>query len=449
MRFRALDAAAALGARLLGGDVDVAGVSFDTRSLRPGQLFVPIVAERDGHDFIPAARAGGASLVLTARSDAPGVADGPAILVDDTLTALMALGRWARDRWGHRDGGTTVIGITGSVGKTSTKDLAAVALGASARVWSNERSFNNDFGLPSTILNAPDDTEVMVLEMGMRGFGEIARLAAIGRPRLGVVTRVAEAHGGLVGGIDGVARAKAELIEALPADGVAILNGDDVRVRAMASRTVAAHLSYGEGPGVDVRADDVALDHLARARFRVSSPWGSAAVALGVSGRHMVPNALAALACAGALGHDLETAAAALSAASLSANRMDVRRLAGGGLLVDDCYNANPTSMRAALDALVALPAGRHVAVLGVMAEISEPEREHRAIAEYATERGVELIAIGTPLYGVAPCDGVDDAVARVGSLAGGGAALVKASRAAGLERVVAALVAAAGGLGA
>ena len=436
MRFSAQQAAEALGAALVGPDVDLCGVGFDSRVIRADQLFVPLIAERNGHDFIAAAVSTGVTAYLTAEPDRP-MQTGTAIVVDDTLEALLRLGRWARDRWGAEQPGATVIGVTGSVGKTSTKDLAACAL-SSARTWVNERSFNNDQGRPTTILNAPDDTQVMVLEMGMRGFGEIARLAAIGRPNIGVVTRVAEAHSERVGGIDGVARAKAELVEALPSSGWAILNGDDHRVRQMANRTNAGVLTYGETDGCDLRIDDIVLDELARASFTVRSSWGRHRISLGVSGAHMVGNATAAFCCAGVLGLDLDRAAADLASARLSAMRMDIRRLPSGAVILDDTYNANPTSMRAALDALVAIPAVRRVAVLGVMAEISDPVAEHLAVADYAGERGITILAFGTEAYGVPSSD---DPVATLGDLVDGDAVLVKASRAAGLEQISLALI--------
>jgi UDP-N-acetylmuramoyl-tripeptide--D-alanyl-D-alanine ligase len=291
MRFGALDAAQAAGGRLVGPDVAIDGVSFDSRSLQPGQLFVPLVAERDGHDFIPMALERGAAAYLTARPSTDSASAGSAIEVADTLQALMAL---AADR--VRRSPAKVIGVTGSVGKTSTKDLAWAALDASRRTWANERSFNNDQGLPTTVLNAPDDTEVLVLEMGMRGFGEISRLCGIAPPSIGVVTRVAEAHSDRVGGIDGVARAKAELVEALPATGIAVLNADDHRVRAMAARCAGSVLLFGEAADADVRIDGIELDDLARASFDAHTPWGTHRVRLGVSGRHMAMNAAAALA---------------------------------------------------------------------------------------------------------------------------------------------------------
>jgi UDP-N-acetylmuramoyl-tripeptide--D-alanyl-D-alanine ligase len=354
--------------------------------------------------------------------------------VHDTLHALMQLASAQRARFGG-----TVIGITGSVGKTSTKDFAWAALAASRPTWANERSFNNDQGLPTTILNAPADTELMVLEMGMRGFGEVARLCGIARPTVGVVTRVAEAHSDRLGGIDGVAQAKAELPAALPPNGTAILNGDDPRVRAMASTTEAEVLLYGEAADAHVRVVDIDLDELARPSFTAVTPWGEVRVRLGVHGMHMASNAAAALACVGVVGADLSAAADALADVGLTAMRMEVLHTRSGGLLLNDSYNANPTSMRAALDALTALPAVRLVAVLGVMAEISDPVAEHLAVAAYAHERGIEVLAVGTQLYGVPP---VDDAVAALGSIAGGEAVLVKGSRVVGLERVAHALAA-------
>jgi UDP-N-acetylmuramoyl-tripeptide--D-alanyl-D-alanine ligase len=435
MRFRAFEAAAALGATVVGPDVEIDGVSFDSRAVAAGQLFAPIVAERDGHTFLPDALARGAVAYLTAQRPIGGTA----IVVDDTLDALMRLAAWGRERWGAGDPMRRVVGITGSVGKTSTKDLAAAAITASARTWANERSFNNDQGLPTTILNAPDTTDVMILEMGMRGFGEISRLCSIGRPDLGIVTRVANAHTERVGDLAGVARAKGELIEALPLGGVAILNGDDQRVRAMAGRAPGRAVLYGTMPDCEVHIGEVVLDPMARPAFRLGTPWGSFDVRLAASGAHMAENAAAALSCVGVLGLDVAAGVDALRTASITPMRMEVRRLASGAVLVDDSYNANPVSMRAALDALAAVPATRRVAVLGVMAELADPSGDHREIAAYAKARGIDVIAVGTDLYGTAP---VPDPLDALWSLSGGDAVLVKASRAAQLDRVAAALVA-------
>ena len=429
MRFRASDVAAATGGRLVGPDVDIEGAGFDTRTLRSGQLFVPLVAERDGHEFIDDARAAGAAAYLTSRP----AGEGTAIEVSDTLRALMDL---ATDR--RRSFAGTVIGITGSVGKTSTKDMAWAALAASRRTTANERSFNNEQGLPTTILNTPEDTEVMVVEMGMRGFGEIEALCRIATPHIGVVTRVAEAHSDRVGGIDGVAKAKSELIVALPSNGIAILNADDHRVRAMRDLTDAASLLFGEAGDADVCVRGLSLDDLARPSFTVGTPWGNVDVRLSISGRHMAINAAAALACVGAVGGDIAAGAAALSGVSLTTMRMQVERSPSGAIILNDSYNANPTSMRAAIDALVDLPAKRRVAILAVMAEISDAAEEHRAIAEYAAIRDIELIAVGTDLYGTQPSA---DPLAALGSLTGDDAVLVKGSRVAGLERLAALLI--------
>lgn len=431
MRFRAVDVASATGGQLHGPDIDIDGVSFDSRSLQPGQLFVPIVADRDGHEFIPAALARGAAAYLTA--DYRSELGGTAIEVADTVRALMALAAARR-----ADFSGTVIGITGSVGKTSTKDLAWAALAASRVTWANERSFNNEQGLPTAILNMPSGTELLVLEMGMRALGEITDLCRIAQPKIGVVTIVAEAHGDRVGGIDGVARAKSELIAALPADGVAILNADDRRTKAMSSISAAPVLLFGESKGSDVRIGALSVDNLARASFQLDTPWGNCEVHLGVSGRHMAHNAAAALACVGATGGDLVAAASALTTAGLSSMRMEVVYTQSGALILNDAYNANPTSMRAALETLAQLPASRHVAVLGLMAEITDAAAEHRAVLRHAEALGIEVIAFGTDLYGIVP---VDDPIVALGSLARGVAVLVKASRVVGLERLVAGLV--------
>ena len=426
MRIRASEAAAGIGGRLVGPDIEFEGASFDSRTTKPGQLFVPIVAERNGHEFIGAARERGAIAHLTSEPDAFR-RDGTAIEVADTAQALLALAQWARQGLDAR-----VIGITGSVGKTSAKDLTAAACGAGLRTTANERSFNNEQGLPVTILNAPDDTDVLILEMGMRGFGHINQLCEIARPDVGVVTVVGHAHTELVGGLDGVARAKGELVESLPASGVAVLNADDQRVAAMRTRTGADVLTYGLRG--DVRVSAVELDGFARAGFRVDTPWGSGRTQLAVPGVHMVTNAAAAIAGAGVVGVDLDDALEALSRATISGMRMELLTAPSGATIVNDAYNANPTSMRAALDSLAAMEAGRRVAVLGLMGEIDDPAPAHREIAAHAIALGLELVAVRTDLYGV---EAIDDVTAELGPLVPGDVVLVKASRSAGLERIV------------
>lgn len=435
MRFAARDLVAGLGssARLVGDDVGIERVSFDSRQVRAGDLFVPIVAERDGHDFVADAVGNGAVAYLSSRGRVSGVV-ATCIEVADTSAALIDAARWAR---GLFPAGTVAVGITGSVGKTSTKDLVAAAVGSARRVTANVKSFNNEQGLPVTILNAPLDTEVLVLEMGMRGFGQIDALCRIARPSIGVVTRVGEAHTSLVGGLDGVARAKGELVEALPTHGVAVLNADDDRVSAMRSRTTARVITYGESARSDVRITDLVLDHFGRPRFTVHVDADSVEVGLAIPGRHMAGNAAAAMAVGSILGVSLGAMAAALGEARLSDHRLAAVRTRGGADLLDDSYNANPTSVAAALDVLAAMKAERRVAVLGIMAELDDPPSSHAAIARYAADLGIEVVAVGTDLYGVDPCT-LDRAATIVGSAGTGTAILVKGSRVAGLERLVA-----------
>ncbi len=428
VRILASQVAEATGGYLVGPDVVVDGASFDSRSTTSGQLFVPIVAERNGHEFIEAALQAGAAAYVTSEPSR----GGSAIVVDDTSDALMALAASARRRLA-----IPVIGVTGSVGKTSTKDLIAAALGATRRITASVRSFNNEQGLPVTILGAPDDTEALVVEMGMRGFGEIRRLCAVASPTIGIVTAVADAHTERVGGIEGVARAKRELVEALPASGVAVLNADDHRVVAMAAHTAAAVVTYGVTG--DVRVSRLALDDLARPRFTIESPWGRGIVQLAVSGEHMAFNAAAALATVGIVEGTIDAAIDALATAQVSGMRMEVRRADSGAVIVNDAYNANPDSMRAALRALSQIGTGRRFAVLGVMAELDDPAAGHREVAEFAANLGITVIAVGTDYYGVTS---VGDPIEVLGEIGVGDAVLVKASRVAGLERIVTALLA-------
>lgn len=438
MRWRASDLARALAehgpCRVIGPDVEIDGASFDSRDLVPGQMFVALKAERDGHDFVPGAVEAGATACLVSRPLTDAITSRVTqIVVPDTAAALMDAARWARGRF---PAGTMAIGITGSVGKTSTKDLVAAAVSASRRTVANVRSYNNEQGLPVTILNAPIDTEVLVLEMGMRGFGQIDMLCRIARPAIGIVTRVGEAHTSMVGGLDGVARAKGELVEALPSFGAAILNADDERVLGMRSRTDARVLTYGESEVADVRIDALRIGDDGAARFIARTPSGSIDVALSVPGRHMASNAAAAVAAGVVLGIPLESVATGLATATTSPHRMRILRTRSGATILDDSYNANPTSMRAALETLARLSGRRRFAVVGVMAELDDPARSHREIAREASDLGVELVAVDTDLYGVDPID-LETAIARVAALGERDVVLVKGSRVAGLDRLV------------
>ena len=428
MRFLTSELAARLDGGQVGSDVTVTGASIDSRTVLPGQLYVPIVGARDGHAFISAALEKGAAAYLTTQEPIGATA----IVVHDTAVSLLGLGVLARERM---EAG--VIGITGSVGKTTTKDLLRACLASRYRVAASERSFNNELGLPLTLLNAPDDVEWVVLEMGARGPGHIARLTDVGRPDVGVVTSVAMAHVEFFGDLEGVARAKSELVASLPASGVAVLNFDDPLVARMAAVSPCPVLSYGLGDA-DVRAEAVVLDEDLRPRFRLATPWGAGEVGLALHGMQQVPNALAAAAAALWCGVPLEGVVAALATATGSPLRMEVRRVAGGPVLVVDCYNANPASTEAALRSLAALPGGRKLALLGLMAELgTETVSEHRRAAELAGELGIEVVGFQTDLYGPARVAGPDDAVALLLSLRPGDAALVKGSRVARLEEVI------------
>jgi UDP-N-acetylmuramoyl-tripeptide--D-alanyl-D-alanine ligase len=417
-----------LGAELVGPDVRLDGASIDSRTIRPGQLYVPIVAERDGHDFIAAARQAGAPAYLTAREPAGGTA----IRVADTAAALLGLAEFARARVGG------AIAVTGSVGKTTTKDLLAGCLATTYRTGASERSFNNELGLPLTLLNAPEDARWVVVEMGVRRIGDIERLAAVARPDVGIVTRVDMAHVEFLGDLDGVARAKSELVAALAPSGLAVLNANDARVRAMAALSAAPVLRYGTAADADVRADDVTLDAELRPRFRLSSPWGEADVRLALHGGHQVANALAAASAALWCGVPVDAVAAALGEGRGSPWRMEVRHSPGGPVLVVDCFNAIPASTEAAVRSLAALPGERKLALLGVMAELGErSEAEHRRIARAAEGLGIEVVGYETRLYGEASVTGVEEAVAVLRTMGPRDAVLVKGSRVARLEDVV------------
>jgi UDP-N-acetylmuramoyl-tripeptide--D-alanyl-D-alanine ligase len=445
VRFTTSELADRLGGTLIGPDVTVDGASIDSRSLVAGQLFVPIVAARDGHGFIGAAVDAGAAAYLTTEPVAEERAS--AVVVADTAASLLELGRVARDRIGDAGGG--VIGITGSVGKTTTKDLLRACLAAAFPTAASERSYNNELGVPLTLLNTADDVRWVVLEMGARGIGHIAQLAEVARPDVGIVTSVAMAHVEYLGDLDGVARAKSELVAALPDSGVAVLNFDDPRVAAMGSQCGCPVVGYSvAGVGeAEVRAEDVMLDEDLRPRFRLVTPSRVGDVRLSLAGAQQVSNALAAAAAALWCGVGFDEVVAALGSVEAPALRMEVRRApgpgdggggGGGPALIVDCYNANPASTEAALRALASLAADRRVALLGLMAELGAVTAgEHRRLAALAEELGIEVVGYETDLYGEARVDGVDAAVALLRGVGPGDAVLVKGSRVARLEDVV------------
>ncbi|MEW9548910.1 UDP-N-acetylmuramoyl-tripeptide--D-alanyl-D-alanine ligase [Nonomuraea sp. NPDC050783] len=368
-----------------------APAAVDSREVAPGGLFVATAGARvDGHDYASAAVAGGAVAVLATRP--VGV---PALVTDDVQRALGLLA-------GHLLGriGPTVIGLTGSVGKTTTKDLLAQVLERHAATIATDRSFNNELGLPLTVLRADAGTRYLVLEMGAGRKGDLTYLTGIAPPHAGLVLNVGTAHLERMGsGLADVAEAKGELVEALPVDGFALLNADDPYVLGMAGRTRAEVLLYGRSPRARVRAEDVRLDGRARASFVLVTPAGRARVELDLVGEHQVGNALGAAAAATALGLGAEEIAAGLTAARRrSGGRLEIVERPDGVTVVDDAYNANPESMRAGLRAVRALAGDRRtVAVLGGMGQQADASRaRHAEIGRLVADLRFDvLIAVG------------------------------------------------------
>ena len=364
----------------------------DSREAGPGSLYIARVGEHaDGHQFIPAAAKGGAVAALTTRA-----VDGlPAVVVEDEQEAFVALSRHLVD---SREA-LTVIGITGSSGKTSTKDLLGAVLGTDGETVAPVGSYNSEVGVPLTVCRITPTTAHLVVEMGARGVGHIEYLTRIAPPRIGIVLNVGHAHVGEFGSVETIALAKSELPASLPEDGVAVLNADDPLVAAMAGRTRARVLLVGESEEAHVRATDVILDEAGRPSFTVTAPFGTARVTLGLVGRHHVGNALATIAAAHAAGMDLGTIAPALAEARpLSRWRMEVSTRADGVVVVNDAYNANPDSMSAALRSVAAMTTtGRRWAVLGAMLELGDDSDvlHAQAGAEVADLGFDELLVVG------------------------------------------------------
>lgn len=435
------------GGRVVGQDVVVASVSPDSRTVGEGSLFIALKGERaDGHGFVDAAIEAGAIAALTER-EMPGA---PQVVVADVLAALQALA--AEER---RSSGVTVVAVTGSAGKTLTKDLITGAIGSDRVVHAASGSFNNELGLPLTLLGATLQTDVIVTEMGSRGLGHVEELCAIAAPDIGVVTNVGLAHVGVFGTPDNIAAGKAELVANLAETGAAILNDDDPVVRGFDRHTRARVIRYGLGTKADVRATDVELGIDGRASFLAEAGGQQARVTMALPGEHMVGNALAALAVAHDLGIPLESAASGLEAAVTSGWRMDVTETASGVTVINDAYNANPASMAAALKTARWIARDRRlIAVLGAMRELGDHSFvEHEKVGELAARLGVEeLVTVGEeamPIARAAVREGVepgqvrsvadvDEAQAELSAMVRpGDVVLLKASRAIGLESLV------------
>jgi len=445
---------AAVGGRLQGpaSPSSITGASVDSRRVTPGSIYVALRGERvDGHAFVvDALRAGAAAALVERPVELPDGLVAPQVVVADALNALQELAAWWRSRHAVR-----VVGITGSTGKTIAKEITADVLSRAMRTLRNEGNLNSETGLPMTLLRLEPSHEAAVLEMSMYTVGEIARLAEIARPEIGVVLAVHPAHLERAGSIERIARAKAELPAALPHDGLAVLNADDPRVAAMRDATAAEVRTFGLSPAADVRADEIVSRGLAGTEFTVRAPWGERRVRSATPGRHLVPHALAAIAVGERLGIGLTEASEALAAGSHADHRMSIVEAASGATLVDDTYNASPVSVGGALDFLAEtpVPAGRRrIAVLGDMLELGpDEERLHREIGNRAAASADAIVAVGP--RGAWIADAAEEAGARVARADDaleaaavlerevapgvGDLVLLKASRGIGLDRAV------------
>ncbi|HVE98386.1 MAG TPA: UDP-N-acetylmuramoyl-tripeptide--D-alanyl-D-alanine ligase [Mycobacteriales bacterium] len=455
-----LDVATAVGGVAV-GDVDLVvrgPVLVDSRSASPGALFAAVVGEHaDGHDFAAAAAANGAVAALTTRP----LTVLPCVVVDDVVAALSRLAGTVLSRL-REAGRPRVVGVTGSTGKTSTKDLLAQVLAPRGETVAPVGSYNNEIGLPLTVLRASPATEHLVLEMSARGLGHITALCQVAPLDVGVVLNVGSAHVGEFGSRAAIATAKAELVAGVVDDGVTVLNADDDLVAAMRSHARGRVVTFGCRPDADVAASGVRLDDRGRAAFRLESTAGSHPVSMQLVGEHHVANALAAAAAAIECGVPPADVAASLSTAvPLSRWRMEMRRTSDGVTVINDAYNANPESMQAALRALVRVAGdGPTWAVLGMMAELgAETDRQHALLGELCAALAVShVVVVGAEAAGVADaarrggvdtveCPDVESAVALLEErLEPGDTVLVKASRSVGLERVAEALAPATAG---
>jgi UDP-N-acetylmuramoyl-tripeptide--D-alanyl-D-alanine ligase len=450
------------GSLLRVGAAAIAGAAVDSRRVQRGNAFFALPGEQtDGHRFLDAAVAAGAAALVVSqpmgqeRLDelAAGGSDISVLRVPDPAAALRSVAAAFRARFSP-----LVVGITGSFAKTSTKELTAAVLAGRFRVLRNAGNENNEIGLPLTLLRLRNEHEVAVLEMGLYTQGEIALLARMARPSIGVVTAVRGVHLSRAGSIEAIEAGKRELVEALPPSGWAILNADDARVAGMAAHTPATVLTYGFAVDADVRAEDVEHRGVEGMRFRLVSPQGAAEVVTPQLGRHGIHNALAAAAVASRAGLDMEAIAAGLAREVPVPHRSQLIH-AGRWTILDDSYNASPDAVVAALDLLGGLP-GRRVAVLGTMLELGEAsDSEHRRVGAHAATVAERLVVVGDDASaiaegaleaGLAPRalilaadrDAARDAL--LAELQEGDVVLVKASRGAALDVLVDDLVRAA-----
>lgn len=379
MRIALRAVAAALGEELASPAI-VTGWSTDSRTVQPGDLFFALRGpHHDGHNYAAGATANGAVGIVADRDVEAGC---PVLRVEETCSALQRLAAWARRQWGGK-----IVAVTGSAGKTTTKDIVAALLAAEFRTAKSEGNLNNEIGLPLSLLRMDEAAQAGVVELGMNHPGEIRRLAEIARPDVGVVTNVGYAHIENFDSIEGIAAAKRELIESLPDEGAAVLNADDPRVAAMRNAHEGPTILFGQSPGADVRAEDVELAG-DRVRFRV----GTAKFDSSLTGRHNLSNVLAGIAVARIYGiapERLRDHVRMLAPGKMRGQRLDVR----GMTIFNDCYNSNPEAVRAMLDVLKDTPARRRIAVLGEMLELGHwAEPVHRGVGDYAVACGVDVL---------------------------------------------------------
>lgn len=460
---RVADIAARVGARLLVGDplAVVSSISTDSRVLNRGDFYIALRGPNfDGNDFIDASLMAGACGFMTDRRDAgvkTSASPAPQVVlqVEDTQKALGQIAGLIRENLGAQ-----VVGITGSTGKTSTKDILAAIAKRDFTTLASSRNYNNEIGLPLTIAKAKPETEILILEMGMRGLGQIASLAEIAKPVIGIITNVGLTHVGILGAQNKIAKAKSELVAALPPDGYAVLNYDDQWTEYLRTRTRAKIVTFGFGAGADFSAREIAFDDLAGASWQiVENGQPGRRVSLSIPGRHNIVNALAAVAAARLLGVSQASIVDGLADANLTNLRLSIVETPGGLTVINDTYNANPASMMGALETLMKVRAkSKHIAILGLMSELGDLTSsahvqigKHVAdlrvdylatVGEIAGEIGAAAIGNGMKAANVARLASISQAADWLAVTAGrGDAVLVKGSRVAGLEALVEQLV--------
>jgi len=450
MKFTAAEVVQFTNGEILAGvsNAQAQSWSIDTRSLQPGAGFFALHGIRDGHDFVETAFINGAALAVVARADRQDCLDESRqalVRVADPAIALVDIAREARRRLTK----AIAVGITGSAGKTTTKDLTAAALSTERKVHANEQSFNNEVGTPLTLLSAPENTEVLIAEMGARKAGNITELADLVKPSIGVITNIGMAHAEYLGGRTGIAAVKSELVVALPESGLAILNADCDQTASLSKLTSARVVTVGQAKSADIVVSDINVDEEIRPSFSLKTDYGSVRIRLELRGAHHAVNAAMAAAVALELGINLDVIVANLQRVRAAKLRMEVTKTESGIIVIDDSYNSSPTSATAALTSLASLKvSGRRWVVLGEMRELGEySEAEHATLGAQVSAMGVDcLVAVGDRVDAMAAAarsggvmvNEVKDAQEAIAILdaeaKAGDVVLVKASRAVGLE---------------